>query len=59
MAKKQGTGAALTFTKSELMKSKRYILKRDILGALLSDDRRYTVREADTLIEQYMKGKVN
>ena len=58
MAKKE-IGSAYAFHKAELLQSKRYMLKRDILGALLSDDKLYTIKEADELIEKYMKGKVN
>ena len=47
-----------TFTKEQLMASKRYRDKRDLLSALLDDDRQYATQAVDELIEKYMKGQV-
>ena len=37
----------------------RYANRRDLIRALLEDGKAYTLKEADALIEKYMKGKVN
>ena len=62
---KTNTGAAgaqavgATYTKEQLAASKRYANRRDLIRALLEDGKAYTLKEADALIEKYMKGKVN
>ena len=50
---------AATYTKEQLAASKRYANRRDLIRALLEDGKAYTLKEADELIEKYMKGKVN
>ena len=50
---------AATYTKEQLAASKRYANRRDLIRALLEDGKAYTLKEADALIEKYMKGKVN
>ena len=54
----KATGAA-TYKKEQLVASKRYANRRDLIRALLEDGKAYTLNEVDGLIEQYMKGKVN
>ena len=44
--------------KEQLVASKRYANRRDIIMALLEDGKAYTLNEVDGLIEKYMKGKV-
>jgi hypothetical protein len=46
------------FTKEALMNSRRFRNERDIVSALLKDDVEYTVSEVDSMITEYMKGKV-
>lgn len=50
---------APVFTRAQLAASKRYAQRRDLLHALLEDDRTYTTAEVDVLIERFMKGKVS
>ncbi len=50
--------AATKFTKSQLISSKRFCDRRDILNALLKDDKEYTVEAVEQEILKYMKGKV-
>ena len=38
--------------------SKNYRGRRDLLNAILEDDREYTTEEVETMIAEYMKGKV-
>lgn len=47
-----------TFSKEDLLKSKRFHDYRDIVSALLKDGVKYTVSEVETMIANYMKGKV-
>ncbi len=50
--------AVPTHSKEQLLRSRRYLMRRDLIGALLDDDKRYTLEEVDTAIENFMKGKV-
>lgn len=47
----------IRFKKSSFLDSKKY--KRDLINALLEDDREYTKSEVDTIIDNFRKGKVN
>ena len=47
------------FTKEQILASKKYSNRRDALGAILSDDGKYTFEKVDSLLEKFMKGKVN
>lgn len=46
------------YTKDQLLASKKYAGRRDIVNALLDNNKQYTTDEVDTIIENYMKGKV-
>lgn len=46
------------FTLRQLASSSRFSEKRDILNALLKEDALCTVKQAENIIEEYMKGKV-
>lgn len=46
------------FSKRQLLTSEKFSGKRDILTALLSEDRDYSVSEAESVIQNFMKGKV-
>lgn len=46
------------FSKQQLLASKRFRDRRDILETILADGKQYTVNEAKELMEKYMKGKV-
>lgn len=47
------------FTKEQILTSKKYSNRRDALGVVLSDDGKYTFDKVDSLLEKFMKGKVN
>lgn len=55
-AEKQATP---TFTKEQLVASKRYATRRDLVSVLLEDGKQYTFDEVDKKIEDFKKGKVN
>ena len=58
--KKPAASAAkeLTFTKEQLVNCKRFRNERDIASALLKDGEEYAISEVETMIMNYMKGKV-
>ena len=58
-AKKQKVKQEKGFTKEQILVSRKYSEKRDILGALLSDNSVYTDEQISSLINKFMKGKVN
>ena len=51
-------GAERLFEKGQLIASKRFRNKRDLLNALLQDNKLYAVSEAEEMIEIYLKGTV-
>lgn len=46
------------FTKEQLLRSARFSGRRDLLNALLDDNKQYTLGEAETALNTYLKGKV-
>lgn len=65
MAKKNKTETktveqiAVTYTKEQILCSRKYKYRRDALGVVLADGKEYTIEEVDTLLDEFMKGKVN
>ena len=51
-------GNGKCFSKEQLMNSSKYIARRDLLDALLDDNKEYSINETETIIERFMKGKV-
>ncbi|WP_331463194.1 hypothetical protein [Konateibacter massiliensis] len=49
---------AKTFTKEQVLNSKKYIHRKDLINILLSDAETCTLTEVDKRIEQFLKGKV-
>lgn len=47
------------FTKEQILASNKYAHRRDALGAILVDGNTYTIEQVETLLEDFMKGKVN
>lgn len=47
-----------TFTKQQLLTSKKYAEKKDLLNALLVDGRSYSMAEAEEILNGFLKGKV-
>jgi len=45
------------FSKTQIVMSARFANRRDLVDSLL-EDKDYTIKEVDTLIDKYMKGKV-
>lgn len=61
MAKKaeEANASRISHTKEQILRSERYAKRRDLLSALLENDKQYTLEEVDTAIDKFMKGKVN
>ncbi|MBS5822407.1 MAG: hypothetical protein KID00_00870 [Clostridium argentinense] len=47
-----------TFIKEQLLSAKKYSNRKDILGVLLEDGKQYSFEQVDTLMDDFMKGKV-
>ncbi|MBQ8765405.1 MAG: hypothetical protein IJZ16_01240 [Clostridia bacterium] len=61
MAKKQTAEIEqnVAYTKEQILSSRKYENRRDILGVLLRNDENYTFEKVDSLLDKFMKGKVN
>ena len=46
------------FSKEQILASDRYANRRDLVDALLDEDKSYTIETVDNLVEKYMKGQV-
>lgn len=51
--------AAPEFSKQQLLASKRYCHRKDILNVLLKADMVYSIEQVDKILITFMKGKVN
>lgn len=47
-----------TFTKQQLVTSKKYAERKDLLNALLVDDKSYSLIEVEEILNGFLKGKV-
>lgn len=47
-----------TFSKEALLKSKRFFYQRDVLHVILMNDKMYTLREVNSLINSFFKKEV-
>ena len=47
------------FTKEQILASDKYADRRDVCGAVIPDNFHGTLSKVDTLLEKFMKGKVN
>lgn len=47
-----------TFTKEQLLNSKKFQSQRDLINALIEDGKSYTMAEVDKKIKNYLDGKV-
>lgn len=44
------------FSKSQILKSNKFVLRQDALNVLLKDDRQYTYAQVDALLKQFYEG---
>ncbi len=47
-----------TYTKQAILNSERYYTKKDLVNALLDNDKKYTLQEVDSIINKYLKGVI-
>lgn len=50
------TAASPKFSKEQLVKSQRYVHRRDALNALLVDDKTYSFTQVDDILNKFDKG---
>lgn len=58
MAKAKLETKEIKFSKEQILKSKKYENERDVINALLKEDKKYSFSNIDKLINDFMKGKV-
>lgn len=58
MKKTSPDGQAASYTKDQILRSKKYAARRDLLGVLLEDGKIYTAVQVDKEINQFLKRKV-
>lgn len=46
------------FSKEQLLRAERFQGRKDIMNALLEPGKQYTMKQAEKMMEDYMKGKV-
>ncbi len=47
------------YTKKQIVNSKTFIDNKDLLNAILKEDKSYSKQEVNKIIENFKKGKVN
>lgn len=47
------------YSKEQLIMSKKYKDRKDMLSALLEEDKQYTIKQAEEIMENYKKRRVN
>lgn len=60
MVKKKNTKTVVEdkFSKEQIVKAKKFQDNVDLLNAILKNDKEYTLKEVDEIIENFKKGKV-
>lgn len=48
----------LKFDKKQIVTSEKYKLRVDVLNAILEEDKLYSIKEIDKMIENFMKSEV-
>lgn len=47
----------LTFSKKQFVNSKKFAKRKDILNALLDDDKEYSIEQVEEIINDFLYGK--
>lgn len=58
MAKEKKSDESL-FSKEQLLSAMRFSNRRDLLGAILEDDKKYSIADVEKKLDDYYKRKVN
>lgn len=56
---KQTNKTESKFTKNQVLASKKLNYSKDLINAILEDDKSYTLKEVEAEINKYLKGKVD
>ena len=59
MAKKIKEKQESKFTKQQILAASKYNNRRDALNAILVDGESYSISEVNSLLDKFLKGKVN
>lgn len=59
MAEKKVQSKENRYTKEQVLASKKITYSKDLINAILSEDRTYTFSEVEAEIKAFMKRKVN
>lgn len=59
MSKTEKKQDEVVFTREQILASKKYLNRRDVLNAILPDGFQGTLKKVDSLLCKFMKGKVN
>ena len=57
--KKETKAQNTSFTKQQILESKKYKNRRDLLRALLKDEESYTLKQVDAALSSFLKREVN
>ena len=55
---KKVESTTITYSKKQIVKSKKYENHVDLVNALLDDDKKYSLAEVDKKINSFLKGAV-
>ncbi|MCI9015973.1 MAG: hypothetical protein HFJ53_02240 [Clostridia bacterium] len=58
-SKKENKITEEKYTKNQIVRAKTFIDNKDLLNAILKEDKSYSKQEINKIIENYKKGKVN
>lgn len=58
MTEKKRAKTAQAFSREQILESKLFQDRRDLLGAILEDGKIYTIAQVESQIEQFLKGTV-
>lgn len=58
MATKKVEKQESVFSKEQILVSKKYANRRDVLGVILADGKEYTFEQVDSLLKRFMERKV-
>ncbi len=59
MPKNNEETAVSKFSKQQIIKSKRFRNRVDVLNVILDENKQYTLEDVEKEINKFMKGKVN
>ena len=58
-SKKENKVTEEKFTKGQIVNSKTFVDNKDLLNAVLNENKSYSKQEVNKIIENYRKGKVS